>query len=121
MAFARRRKRRRDEGSMPLALLVTLVGVTLSAGLSGLVVGQIKDSQRAADRVGPAEVERAARPQPEPADRRPGAVRRHRSYKPGKKRSIAVTSYTCRTSVRLPSRTTRNSAIRATPNGAARS
>jgi hypothetical protein len=36
---------------MPLALLVTLVGVTLSAGLSGVVVGQIKESQRAADRV----------------------------------------------------------------------
>jgi hypothetical protein len=52
--FARWRKRRRvrrDEGSMPLAVLVTLVGVTLSAGVSGLVVGQIKDSQRAADRV----------------------------------------------------------------------
>ena len=52
--FARRHLRRRarhDEGSMPLALLVTLVGVTLSASVSGLVVGQIKDSQRAADRV----------------------------------------------------------------------
>ena len=47
----RRRARRDDAGSMPLAMLVTLVGVTLSAGVSGLVVGQIKDSQRAADRV----------------------------------------------------------------------
>jgi hypothetical protein len=52
--FARwrtRRRARRDEGSMPLALLVTLVGVALSSAVSGLVVGQIKDSQRAADRV----------------------------------------------------------------------
>ena len=47
----RRRVRRDDTGSMPLALLVTLVGVTLSAGLSAVVVGQIKDSQRIADRV----------------------------------------------------------------------
>jgi hypothetical protein len=46
-----RRRARRDEGSMPLALLVTLVGVTLSAGLSGLVVGQLRDSQRVSDRV----------------------------------------------------------------------
>jgi hypothetical protein len=36
---------------MPLALLVTLVSVSLSAGLSGLVIGQLKTSQRAADRV----------------------------------------------------------------------
>ena len=48
---SRPRVRRDDTGSMPLALLVTLVGVTLSAGLSGVVVGQIKDSQRIADRV----------------------------------------------------------------------
>lgn len=47
----RRRAGRDDVGSMPVALLVTLVGVTLSAGLSGLVVGQIKDAQRVADRV----------------------------------------------------------------------
>jgi hypothetical protein len=47
----RRRKRRADAGSMPLAMLVTLVGVSLSAGVSGLVVGQIKNSQLAANRV----------------------------------------------------------------------
>jgi hypothetical protein len=47
----RRRRRRADTGSMPLAMLVTLVGVTLSAGVSGLVVGQIKSSQLAANRV----------------------------------------------------------------------
>jgi hypothetical protein len=47
----RRRTRRDDSGSMPLAMLVTLVGVTLSAGVSGMVVGQIKNSQMAANRV----------------------------------------------------------------------
>ncbi len=47
----RGRRRADDAGSMPLALLVTLVGVTLSAGLSGAVIGQIKDSRRVADRV----------------------------------------------------------------------
>lgn len=47
----RRRAGRDDAGSMPIALLVTLVGVTLSAGLSGMVVGQIKESRRVADRV----------------------------------------------------------------------
>ena len=54
--FANIRRKRRsmgrdDAGSMPVALLVTLVGVTLSAGLSGVVVSQIKESQRVADRV----------------------------------------------------------------------
>src|SRR4051794_23983229 len=47
----RGRTRRDDAGSMPLAMLVTLVSVSLSAGVSGLVVGQLKTSQRAADRV----------------------------------------------------------------------
>jgi hypothetical protein len=47
----RRRERRADTGSMPLAMLVTLVGVTLSASVSGMVVGQIKNSQLAANRV----------------------------------------------------------------------
>ena len=47
----RRRMRRDDTGSMPLALLVTLVSVTLSAGLSGVVVGQLRDTKREADRV----------------------------------------------------------------------
>ncbi|AGZ46655.1 Beta-galactoside-specific lectin 3 [Actinoplanes friuliensis] len=46
-----RHSRRNDTGSMPLALLVTLVGVTLSAGMSGITIGQFKDTQRAADRV----------------------------------------------------------------------
>jgi hypothetical protein len=49
--WRRRRPRPDDTGSMPLAMLVTLVGVTLSAGVSGMVIGQIKSSQRAADRV----------------------------------------------------------------------
>jgi hypothetical protein len=40
-------RRRDDAGSMPLALLVTLVSVTLGASISGLVVGQIRDAQRA--------------------------------------------------------------------------
>lgn len=44
------RRRRDDAGSMPVALLVTLLGVTLSAGLSGVVVDQIRDTQREADR-----------------------------------------------------------------------
>src|SRR4051794_15125076 len=48
----RRRARHDDAGSMPLALLVTLVSVTLSAGLSGVVVGQLRDTKREADRVG---------------------------------------------------------------------
>lgn len=47
----RRRDRRNDAGSMPLAMLVTLVGVTLSAGLGGVVVDQFHQSQRLADRV----------------------------------------------------------------------
>jgi hypothetical protein len=51
-AFPRRRRwtRRDDRGSMPLALLVTLVGVSLSASLSGMVIGQLKTSARAAER-----------------------------------------------------------------------
>jgi hypothetical protein len=53
-AFAWRRRRSRtrrdDRGSMPLALLVTLVGVSLSATLSGMVIGQLRTSARAADR-----------------------------------------------------------------------
>ena len=36
---------------MPVALLITLVGITLSAGVSNLVIGQISDSRRAAERV----------------------------------------------------------------------
>jgi hypothetical protein len=47
----RRRDRRNDAGSMPLAMLVTLVGVSLSAGLGGVVVDQFHQSQRLADRV----------------------------------------------------------------------
>jgi hypothetical protein len=47
---ARRHARHDDAGSMPVALLVTLVGVTLSASLTSQVVGQLKESQRAADR-----------------------------------------------------------------------
>jgi hypothetical protein len=47
----RRRPGRDDAGSMPLAMLVTLVGVTLSAGVSGMVIGQINNSQLAANRV----------------------------------------------------------------------
>ena len=39
-----------DAGSMPIAMLITLVGVTLSASLTSLVVGQIRDSRLAADR-----------------------------------------------------------------------
>ncbi|GLY97172.1 hypothetical protein [Actinoplanes sp. NBRC 103695] len=42
----RKRRHRDDTGSMPVALLVTLLSVTLSAGLSGVVVNQIKDSKR---------------------------------------------------------------------------
>src|SRR4051794_38244927 len=49
--WRRRRTRRDDTGSMPLAMLVTLVSVTLSAGVSGMVIGQLKSSQRASDRV----------------------------------------------------------------------
>ncbi len=51
-AFPRRRRttRRDDRGSMPLAMLVTLVGVTLSASLSGMVIGQIRTSALAANR-----------------------------------------------------------------------
>jgi len=48
--FRWRRNRRDDAGSMPIALLITLVGVTLSASLTSLVVGQLTDSRRAADR-----------------------------------------------------------------------
>lgn len=44
-------RRRGDAGSMPLALLVTLTAVTLSAGLSGTVTAQLRDTARAADRV----------------------------------------------------------------------
>lgn len=44
------RHRRDDAGSMPIALLITLVGVTLSAGLTNLVVGQTRDSRASADR-----------------------------------------------------------------------
>jgi hypothetical protein len=54
LAFPWRRRRRTsrdDAGSMPLAMLVTLVSVSLSAGVSGMVIGQLKTSQRAADRV----------------------------------------------------------------------
>ncbi|MFI7543148.1 hypothetical protein [Actinoplanes sp. NPDC049599] len=47
----RRLDRRSDAGSMPLAMLVTLVGVSLSAGLGGVVMDQFKQSQRLADRV----------------------------------------------------------------------
>ena len=45
-----RRARRDDAGSMPIALLITLVGVTLSATLTTQVIGQLSDSRRAADR-----------------------------------------------------------------------
>ena len=41
---------RRDAGSMPIAMLITLVGLTLSAGLTTMVVGQLKDSRWSADR-----------------------------------------------------------------------
>jgi hypothetical protein len=44
------RARHDDAGSMPIALLVTLVGVSLSASLTTQVIGQLKESQRAADR-----------------------------------------------------------------------
>lgn len=47
----RRLERRDDAGSMPLAMLVTLVGVSLSAGLGGVVLNQFQQSQRLADRV----------------------------------------------------------------------
>ena len=47
----RGRDRRTDAGSMPLAMLVTLVGVSLSAGLGGIVVNQLHQSQRIGDRV----------------------------------------------------------------------
>ena len=40
----------RDAGSMPIAMLITLVGVTLSAGLTTMVVGQLRDSRWSADR-----------------------------------------------------------------------
>jgi hypothetical protein len=49
--FPWRRRSHDDAGSMPLAMLVTLVSVSLSAGVSGMVIGQLKTSQRAADRV----------------------------------------------------------------------
>jgi hypothetical protein len=50
--FFRRRNdgRRSDSGSMPAALLITLTGVSLSAGLTNVVTGQIRDTQRLADR-----------------------------------------------------------------------
>jgi hypothetical protein len=43
-------RRREDSGSMPMALLVTLVGVSLSALLSNLVVGQIQSTRVSAAR-----------------------------------------------------------------------
>ena len=55
----RRRDRRTDAGSMPLAMLVTLVGVSLSAGLGGVVVNQFQQSQRLADRVAAVEAAQA--------------------------------------------------------------
>lgn len=48
--WRRRGARRDDRGSMPLALLVTLVGVTLSATLGGMVISQVRTSARAAER-----------------------------------------------------------------------
>jgi hypothetical protein len=47
---ASRRLRRDDTGSMPIAMLITLVGVTLSATLTTMVTGQLRDSRRQADR-----------------------------------------------------------------------
>jgi hypothetical protein len=55
----RRRDRRTDAGSMPLAMLVTLCGVTLSAGLGGVVLDQFHQSQRLADRVAAVDVAQA--------------------------------------------------------------
>lgn len=46
----RRRAHRDDTGSMPIAMLITLVGVTLSASLTTMVTGQLKNSRLEADR-----------------------------------------------------------------------
>jgi len=42
--------RDRDAGSMPIAIFITLVGMTLSASLTTMVVGQLRDSRWSADR-----------------------------------------------------------------------
>jgi hypothetical protein len=43
--------RRDDRGSMPVAMLVTMVAMSLSAGLAVLVTGQLNNSRAEADRV----------------------------------------------------------------------
>jgi Tfp pilus assembly protein PilX len=51
-AFRRRRRLRSDErGSMPVAMLVTMVAVSLSAGLATLMNSQTTDTRNESDRV----------------------------------------------------------------------
>jgi hypothetical protein len=45
------RVRTDDRGSMPIAMLVTLVAVSLGAGLTNLVTGQLRNTSAEADRV----------------------------------------------------------------------